>query len=604
MKRLILSIILSAVCAIASAADTALVRMKTKDGKSTEKTLKLEEKGAFQRAQIAVADIPQNIETIEVFPSFAKAKAGDDGYYIMPDGMYGKFSKRAKDGKYSMRHMPVALSGMKKGDWAFAAILKGMRFECNAVVTYKKGAYEMSYFFNLKDDKPYEDILIDFYPLTGKDANYSGMGRLYRKWQLERGEVRPLKERAAENENLAYAADAPEVRIRQGWKPVPSPVLMQTLETEPKMKVAMTFDRVSDLLDEFKAQGVDKAQICLVGWNIRGHDGRYPTLYPVEPALGGEEKLRALTKKAKEQGIKLVCHTNTGDCYHISPDWSVDITAKKPDGTPQKNATWAGGQMFNLCYKVYSEKFLERDYPKLKDLGFEGLHYIDVLSTVTPTVCYDKKHPLNRKQAAEEANKHLKYAADLIGGAASEGGFDHVAKTLDYGLYITFKLFAKRPPLIDGYIPLWHIIYNGIIMSNAGTATVNYTIKDKASQMKVVEFGTRPSYYIHSAFCDTGRKNWMGDNDLVCTTEADLKKTVSEIKKGREHLKEMGYLQYEFLDNHEEIAPNVFKSEFSDGSVIISNYTDKAFAYNDETIDSMSNKLFKPSWFSRLFNWL
>ncbi len=604
MKKLILSIVLSAFCGFASAADTALVRMKTKDGKISEKTLQLEDIDNFQRARIAAGDIPADIDFVEVFPSFAKAKAGDDGYYVMPDGMYGKLSKREKDGAYSMRHMPLALSGMKKGDTAFAAIVKGMRFECNAIITLKKGEYAMSYRFNLKNDKPYEDIIIDFYPLNGKDANYSGMGRLYRKWQLDRGYVKPLKERAENNDVLAYAAEAPEVRIRQGWKPVPTPVETQTLENEPKMKVAMTFDRVSELLDEFKAQGVDKAQICLVGWNIRGHDGRWPTMYPVEPALGGEEKLRALIKKAKEQGINIVCHTNSGDAYHISPDWSESILAKNPDGTPQKNTTWSGGRMFNLCYKEYYDKFLFRDYPKLKEIGFHGIHYIDVLSTVTPTVCYDKVHPLNRKEAAEYATKHLKYAADLMGGAASEGGFDHVASALDYGLYITFKLFAKRPPMIDGYIPIWHIVYNGIIMSNAGTATVNYTIKDKASQMKVVEFATRPSFYIYSAFCDTGRGNWMGTNDLVCTTDADLKKTVSEIKKGRDLLKEMGYLQYEFLDNHEEIAPDVFKSEFSDGSVIVSNYSGKPYEYDSQTISPMSCKLFKPSFWDTIFNWL
>lgn len=217
-----------------------------------------------------------------------------------------------------------------------------MRFECNAVITLKNGEYTMSYRFNLRNDKPYEDIIIDFYSLKGKDANYSGMGRLYRKWQLDRGYVKPLRERAKNNEVLAYAAEAPEVRIRQGWKPLPTPVETQTLENEPKMKVAMTFDRVSELLDEFKVQGIDKAQICLVGWNIRGHDGRRPTMYPVEPELGGEERLIALIKKAKEQGINIVCHTNSGDAYQISPDWSESILAKNPDGTPQKNSIWSG----------------------------------------------------------------------------------------------------------------------------------------------------------------------------------------------------------------------------------------------------------------------
>ena len=109
----------------------------------------------------------------------------------------------------------------------------------------------------------------------------------------------PLRERIKHSPELAYAARCPEVRIRQGWKPVPSPVPEQTVENEPPMRVMVTFDRVGDILDEFQRQGVDAAEICLVGWNQKGHDGRWPQIFPVEESLGGEEKLRAVIKKAQ-----------------------------------------------------------------------------------------------------------------------------------------------------------------------------------------------------------------------------------------------------------------------------------------------------------------
>lgn len=60
--------------------------------------------------------------------------------------------------------------------------------------------------------------------------------------------------------------EAPEVRIRQAWKPVPSPVPYQTPENEPPLMPVVTFDRVADIAREFKRQGVDKAEFCLVGW--------------------------------------------------------------------------------------------------------------------------------------------------------------------------------------------------------------------------------------------------------------------------------------------------------------------------------------------------
>ena len=56
---------------------------------------------------------------------------------------------------------------------------------------------------------------------------------------------------------------------------------------------------MGDILDEVKRQGVERAEVCLVGWNQKGHDGRFPELFPVEEQLGGEDKLRKLIKNLK-----------------------------------------------------------------------------------------------------------------------------------------------------------------------------------------------------------------------------------------------------------------------------------------------------------------
>ena len=52
------------------------------------------------------------------------------------------------------------------------------------------------------------------------------IARLFSLWTL--------KERAAAHPQLAYAAQYPEVRIRQAWKPVPATVNRQVPENEPK----------------------------------------------------------------------------------------------------------------------------------------------------------------------------------------------------------------------------------------------------------------------------------------------------------------------------------------------------------------------------------
>ena len=106
--------------------------------------------------------------------------------------------------------------------------------------------------------------------------------------------------------------------MRQGWKPAPSPIPFQTPENEPQMHVACTFDRVGDIAQEFKRQGISDAEFCLVGWNTKGHDGRFPQIFPVEPLLGGEEKLRKLIQKVHDLDYGIVCHDDATAAYTIA----------------------------------------------------------------------------------------------------------------------------------------------------------------------------------------------------------------------------------------------------------------------------------------------
>ena len=133
----------------------------------------------------------------------------------------------------------------------------------------------------------YEDISLLLITLPGANADYSAMARCYRNYLLKNGLCTRLSERAKTRPILKYLAEAPEIRIRMGWKPAPSPVAHQTPENEPEMKVACTFADVERLIAELQAQGVEKASLCLVGWNKSGHDGRYPQIFPVEEKLGG-----------------------------------------------------------------------------------------------------------------------------------------------------------------------------------------------------------------------------------------------------------------------------------------------------------------------------
>jgi len=525
--------------------------------------------GNVQRLHLKAADIPAGVKRIEPLPEFATARTGEDGYFMTPNGFIGTFKEQ--NGEEIVRRIPMPIFGMKNPRGTFAAIVSGMPHAFTLVAQAKDGVYKIFPRFELDQRGAYADLIIDYYMLSGEDADYSGMARTYRKYQLDRKACIPLKQRMKTSPELAYAARSVEIRIRQAWKPAPSPVEEQTPATEPEMKVAVTFDRVSEILDELKKQGVEKAEICLVGWNQRGHDGRYPQLFPVEEQLGGEKKLRQLIKKAQRMGFQIVGHTNSTDAYRISEVFDEKYIVKTESGKLSRNSVWSGGRMYNICPQRSYELFAVKDLAAVSALGFRGAHYIDVLSIVPPRSCYDSRHPLNANESALWLNKIMNVGKKNFGAIASEGGYDFCCGNLDYALYVSFDSYSQPPTkMLDRGIPIWQLVYHGIILSNPYSKTTNYTIKDPLAKVKLAEYGGRPLFYFNSKFVTT-QKNWMGDEDITCGTDQELSSGVRAIKAGYDDYKMRSHLETEFMEKHDLIAPQVTRTVYSDGSIIIAN---------------------------------
>ena len=573
--------------------ETVELQITYKDGTTATEVRELQTKGCIWGEKYLHFEMSKEelskIADLKVLPSFGRAKVGQEGYFVSTDGMLTTFKPLPADARHlrKVRFNVLAVNCMKVADKCYAGIMKGMEFECFPITALEGDEYRYYYNYeSFKDIVPYEPLTIDFYPLEGKEANYAGMARLYRKYLIDTDQMpKSVRERVADNEHLAYAAAAPEIRIRNAWKPVPTPEPHQTLENEPKMHVAVTFDMVKEIADELKRQGVEKAQLCLVGWNVKGHDGRFPDHFPVEPELGGEEKLRECIAYVQSLGYKIVAHTCRTDIYEISKDWNDGYdAARKADGSLVERYVIGGGMMYDICYKQSYEKYYKEQEPKVAELGFRGLEYIDVLSVIYPHDCQNPEHPVNRREAAEYANKMLGDLRPMFGGSQSEGGAYYVAKSLDYALYASMRMNRTQKYLmVDEYVPTWHIVFNGYILNNAAAQTVNYTLKPAISALKVREYASRPIFYFYSAYRNVGH-NWMGETDLTFNDKRDLERSIAEIKKGYDEFQTLQFLQYEHLDDHFEVAKGVKCSLFSDGTRVVTNYNSEPYTFEGKEI--------------------
>jgi len=151
----------------------------------------------------------------------------------------------------------------------------------------------------------------------------------------------------------------------------------------------------------------------------------------------------------------------------------------------------------------------------------------------------------------------------------------------------------KPHPMVDRFVPFWQLVYHGIIMSNPFPPTCNYTIKDDTTRLMLTEFGGRPFFYYYSNFLDKGNA-WMGTADITCETDEALKASVAKIKEGYDEFTARAHLQTEFMERHERVDSDVYRTVYSDGSEIICNYRQTAFAYKGRTVAPLRHIVIGP----------
>ena len=532
---------------------------------------------------------------------------GDAGWYLIPGNEHCagagliRFTEKGADKKLSVLHPAQSIWAVATAD-AVYAISIDRTYIFTVYADYTDGRYTTSVRFDFANQPIADDIVFRVYELPS-DADYNTAIKTVRDARLKKGEIRLLSEKRAERECLDYAAKYPLIRIRMGWKPVPCEVLHQTPLNEPPMRVATTFKRVRELADEMKRVGVEGAEISLVGWNQKGHDGRWPDIFPVEEALGGEEELIKTIRHVQALGYKITCHTNTADHYEIASTFSEKDLAKKRDGSTYSHGNWAGGQSFAAC-PVTQMRYAQEDLPKIAALGFKGLHYIDCLSICKPDPCFDPDHTVTVREAIGYYRRIMSLSTKLLGGFSSEGCVDATHGELDFSLYNCFRdrnatLMAKDDVLCDEVVPIAEILMHGIILYNPSSTTVNHTIKEDDTVASVLLLGGRPAMYIYSKFVSENKRmfssldnNWMGKVDLVLDTDEDLHETAMAIRRAEELYAPIRAHADSLVEGYYIEPSGVKVMRYEDGFEAAANFTDAPITYKDKVIKPHSCETF------------
>lgn len=532
----------------------------------------------------------KNVRRLRALGSLSAANAGDAGYYVCPRNitMMGDFLtefRPREDVIFDYKHPVLSLFGIKKpGLCALVRIERNYKYHIEIAV--RGGVYTLSVLYDFTEHDPvYDDIRMEIV-LLPEGGTYADMARAERETRLARGEITTLREKCA-RAAVDYARRYPLIRIRMGWKPSPSPVPHQTLQNEPEMFAACSFARVRDIADELLRQGVHGAELQLVGWNVSGHDGRFPQLFPAEPRLGGEEELKKTIAYVREKGFRISLHTNLIDSYEIADCFTWDDVCIRRDGSYDQTGHYSGGYAYHVCLKKQL-KNCRRDLPAVAALCLDGVHFTDVISIVEPDDCHAPEHPCPTAESVRTAQQIMRETRERMGAFSSEGAMDFALGALDYALYVSFgDGFGKKDvPVCDVCLPFFELIYHGILLYNPISPTVNYPIKSPRERLMLYLRGGKPSLYFFSRFRTGGQKNWMGETDLVSTTDGDLAAAVAAVGTAAAEYADGGFdqRQFVFLRDYAVLGNGLEVAFYEDGSAVVGNFADVPLTYRKRTV--------------------
>ena len=532
-----------------------------------------------------------NAKKLWVLKDLSEAKIGDEGYYLVPRtigtmGDFRVFFREREDQTYTQGIEAIMSMYVLKLPQLCALVRIERNYKHRFEISLKDGIYRVAPFFDFDSDLTdpvYDDIRIEIIELP-LDATLGDFAKTEREIRLARGEIRTLREKC-ESEAVEYARKYPSIRIRMGWKPSPSPVFHQTLENEPDMFVACTFERVSDIADELKRQGVEGAELQLVGWNQSGHDGRFPQLFPADERLGGNEGLKKTIEHVKSLGYRISLHTNLIDTYEIADTFMWDDVCVRRDKSYHQWGHYSGGYAYHVCLKKQL-KNNRRDLPEVAALGLNGIHFTDVVSIVVPDTCYSDDHPCSTKEGIAIAQTIIKESRELMGAFSSEGAMDFALKDLDYALYISFGdgMYKLNIPLVDEMIPFFELTYHGIILYNPISPTINHSIKQKRDQIIYHLRGGKPSFYFYSKFRTGGAANWMGESDLTSDTDENLRESVSYIAEAAKEYVARADRQFVFMKDYQTYENGIEVAIYEDGCRVVGNFSEQDAIYDGHTI--------------------
>jgi hypothetical protein len=507
--------------------------------------------------------------TLDLLPGFGAAHAGEAGYLLLPCfcGAIHRFTHGvsreervtlyAEQAQWAMRSNFNCI-GMHTEDASWCAVVCDGEFDAQAVIRSHAGEDAVySIHPGLVYRWAHTDALLPgtrtvrYYLCDPTEGGWSAFARRYRRFLREERGVRTWAEKAEDNPRVLDFAHSFPMKIFQGCK-------TRAFDGQGTYQPATSFAEAREILQRMQADGIRRITAQMVGWNLGGHDGCYPTRFPINPVEGGEADFRELIAWGKDHQVCVTAHDNYQDSYEVSDDYSCEDGMVLRDGSLWRNVPWSGGFNMRMC-PLRSIRHAQRDLPQMKALGIKGNYYLDALAAFN--TCHASAHPANRATYLAAFREILTYTRELFGTLSLEVPYGPYFDLMD-GVYLDdhaaglAKFTDFVPHFIDGIVPFLPIALHNSVCYQCGGGRKTW----RADALRALAWGGKPTIEVSARPAMDGH---------TMPTYADLADFARE--GYRLCCEEFGDRITQDLDEVATPEPGVYHSRYGDGVSLLVN---------------------------------
>ncbi|MCM3782793.1 DUF5696 domain-containing protein [Neobacillus mesonae] len=559
------------------------------------------------------------IQTLDLLSYFGAAKAGEQGYMLVPDGsgsliyfdngkikepqyvqpVYGadpNDNSRTRTQIAETARMPVF--GLKSGDSAFFAVIdKGDgNASIAADISGKQNSYnhifsrhavrgddELELYTGskiqeiqlLSDERFNGDIEVSYTFLSGEEAGYAGMAQTYQSMLVDQGVLTPL---TAKEAMPFYVDMLGAVDKQQSFLGVPYDATVSMT----------TFEQAQNITKELQAQGISNIQMLYLGWFGTGIEHELPVNLNTSK-LGNTQELIYLKEILNSTGGELYPDVafqkvyEDGNGFRSAKDASRFITKEAAELSPYDRALNRMSLIQDEYYLLSPAKlpdvtsqFMEQYRKK----GMTGLALRDMGNTLHSD--YRNSKAVFRDTAKVIVEEQIAYLASEYPNLMISGGNSYALPFAKH--IVNTPAGSSRFNLTDEAVPFYQMVIHGFIDYAGEPVNLAASSDMKQQILQSLEFGSSP-HFLWTA--NSAAELKYTRYDFMYSTEYTdwMEEAVSMYKEVNEVLNP---LRTERIVNRTVHEQGVVGIEYSNGASLLINYNDEPVTWNGFTIPAQN----------------